>query len=189
MTNHDSTVFRLVRLISILLILLSGSAFAEEAELVVAVEKSGDGFIVSAKASAAAPLRTVWAVLTDFDHMANILNNLNVSTILQRKGNTLRVLQQGRAWYGPFFYSFSSEREVRLEPMRRIVSRQITGTTQHFESRMELSADGDNTFLRYHAEIVPGSTLARTFGSAFIQHEVEEQLNAMLTEISRKKTL
>ncbi|MEI7611603.1 MAG: SRPBCC family protein [Betaproteobacteria bacterium] len=172
-----------------LLLILSCSAIAEEVELVVAVEKNGDGFTVSASATVQAPVPVTWAVLTDFNHMASILSNLTTSKVLQHNGNSLRILQEGRAWYGPFFYTFSSERDVRLEPMKRILSQQLTGTTKHFASQMELSPKGTGTQLRYHAEIIPGSSMARTFGRTFVQHEVEEQLSAMLAEISRQNAL
>jgi carbon monoxide dehydrogenase subunit G len=172
-----------------LLLVLSCNALAAEAELVVVVEKHDDGFIVNASATAHAPVAVAWTVLTDFNHMSSILSNLTTSHVLQRNGNTLRILQEGRAWYGPFFYTFSSEREVRLEPMKRILSQQITGSTKHFASQMELSPNAAGTQLRYHAEIIPGSSLARTFGSTFVQHEVEEQLSAMLAEISRQNAL
>lgn len=184
-------MLHLPRIAASLLLILSFTAFADEpaAVVTVTVEKSGDGFIVSANTSLPASLRTAWTVLTDFDHMAGILSNLSTSRILQRNGNNLRVLQEGRAWYGPFFYSFSSEREIRLVPMKLIFSRQITGTTKYFESRMELSQHGESIQLSYQAEIVPGTTVAKTFGSTFVQHEVEEQLTALAAEISRKKTL
>ena len=51
---------------------------------------------------------------------------------------------------------------------------------------MELSRRDDDVALSYRAEIDPGSALAKSFGSSFVQHEIEEQLRAMMAEMIRR---
>ena len=170
------------------LMIMSGSASGVEPEIMVSVEKSGEAFIVEATIEVQVPLRMAWEVLTDFDNMAGILSNLTSSRIIRRKGNIQFVQQEGSARYGLFSYSFASEREIRLEPMQRIFARQIAGNAKRLESQLELSPNGPGTRLRYHAEIVPDSGIARTFGGPFIQHEVEEQFVAMAAEMLRRKS-
>ena len=43
----------------------------------------------------AASPATAWAVLTDYDHMANFLSNVTPSQVVERQGETLHV-PQGR---------------------------------------------------------------------------------------------
>ena len=171
-----------------LLLTMAGQGCAAELEILVSVEKSGDTFIVSATGELPVPLRTVWDVLTDFDNMTAIMNNLIVSKVTNRQGNTLTVHQEGKARYGIFSYAFESEREIRLEPRKRILSRQITGNARHFASEAELSAHSTGTRLHYRAEIIPDSGLGRLFGGPFIQHEIEEQLHTMAAEMIRRQT-
>ena len=153
---------------ALLLFFLAGSAFPAEPEITVTIEKSGEAFVINAIVETAAPLRTVWDVLTDFDNMASIVSNLTSSKIIRRRGNSLRITQEGTARYGIFSYSIVSERDIRLEPMKRIVSRQISGNTKRFESEMELISTGQEVKLNYHAEMVPDSFIARTFGASFV---------------------
>lgn len=176
-------------LLACILLLLSGVAFASEPEITVSITKSGDAVVVDSSFDLSVPLRTAWDVLTDFDNMVGILNNLTSSKVIHRQGNTLVVQQEGKARYGLFSYSFASEREIRLEPRKRIIARQVTGSAQRFESEMELSKTGQGTAIRYHAEIVPEPGLARIFGAPLIQHEIEEQFTAMVAEMTRRKTL
>ena len=171
------------------LLILSGTVLAADAEIKVAIEKRGDAFIVDTTVDFAVPLRTAWEVLTDFDNMADILSNLTSSKITGRKGDTLIVKQEGKARYGIFSYSFASEREIRLEPMKRIRARQLAGNAKRFASELELSKTDNGTQARYHAEVTPDSGLARTFGGSFIQHEIEEQFTAMAAEMLRRKPL
>lgn len=177
---------RSVRLFTFCAFLCVGSAYAEP-EIVVSVERNGDAFVINAHTLIKASRRLAWEVLTDFDHMVDVMSNLKSSRILERKGNTLRVAQAGTARYGFFSYDFSSEREVRLEPMKRIRARQISGNARSFESEMALSSTDEGLELAYHAELIPDSGIARLFGGPFVQHEVEEQLGEMVGEIDRRK--
>jgi len=170
-----------------LLLAIGFSAFAADPE--IAIEKRGDVFVIDATIDFPAPLRTAWDVLTDFDHMVGVLSNLTQSKITGQTGNKLQVHQEGTAKYGLFSYSFESDREIRLKPMRKINARQISGNTKSFFSVMELSENGTGTRGRYHAEVVPDSGIARTFGGPFIQHEIEEQFSAMVAEMLRRKAL
>jgi hypothetical protein len=130
---------KLLRLAVCLLLIMGFAAYGAEPEIQVAVEKSGDAFLVDATIIIPVPLRTAWEVLTDFDNMVGILSNLTVSKIIRRKGNSVFVMQEGNAKFGFFSYSFASVREIQLEPMRRIFAIQLTGNAKRFESEMELS--------------------------------------------------
>ena len=151
------------------------------------VTKTGEGFTVEAAINFPVSVRAAWDVLTDFDDMPAILSNLTSSKTIRRNGNTLLVAQEGKARYGLLSYSFASEREIRLEPMKRILSRQISGNAKVFESEATLQGTATGCQLRYHAQIVPDSGLAGRFGGPFIQHEIEEQFLAMGAEMERRE--
>lgn len=177
------------RWIACLLLCACSSAFAAEPEIKVAVEKTGDAFVVDADVDLPFPIRTVWDVLTDFDNMAAIVTTLTSSRISRRKGDSLTVQQEGTAKFGMLSYSFSSERKIRLEPLKRILTRQISGQAKRFESQADLAETSTGTSVHYHAEIEPDSILARMFGATFIRHEVEEQFHAMAGEMARRQRL
>ena len=181
--------FRRLAVYTLTLLILGGTAFAADPGIKVAIERRGEAFIVDTTVDFAVPLRTAWDVLTDFDNMAGILSNLTSSKITARTGNTLIVKQEGKAKYGLFSYSFASEREIRLEPKKRILARQLSGNAKRFSSELELSRTESGSQAHYHAEVTPDSGLARTFGGPFIQHEIEEQFTAMATEMLRRKSL
>ena len=175
-------------LVAILAVMLIGSARAAETpEIEVRVEKNDDTFTVDAGGTIPVSVTTAWNVLTDFDHLASIMNNLSSSRITGQEGNTLTIFQQGKARYGVFSYSFESVREIILEPRRRILSRQISGKAKRFESIAELQATADGTLLRYHADIVPEGQIARLFGAPFIKAEIDEQLTLMAVEMMRRE--
>ena len=97
----------------LLLLIMCLAAFGAEPEILVAVEKSDDTFLVDATIVIPVPLRTAWEVLTDFNNMVGIMNNLTLSRIIRRKGSSVFVMQEGSAKFGIFSYSFASVRESK----------------------------------------------------------------------------
>jgi hypothetical protein len=157
-----------------------------EPRIDVAIETSGDAFIVDATMDIQVPLEVAWDVYVDIDHATTFLHNIHLSKIISRSGNSLVVRQEGIARYGLLSYSFATEREIQLDPMRRIVTRQLTGTMKKMQSEAQFSVADPGVRIRYHAEIVPDSVLARLFGQSFVKHEVIEQLTLMTKEMMRR---
>lgn len=170
-----------------LLATVCGTARGEEPKVAVTVSQSGEAFIIDATLELAVSPATAWDVLTDFDHMTAILGNLTSSKVTAREGNTLVVRQEGVARYGLLSFSFESEREIRLEPIKRIVSKSISGTLKRMDSEVRIVRLEQGVQVRYHAESVPDSILARMFGASFVRHEIEEQFLAMGREMVRRQ--
>lgn len=169
-----------------LLALSQQTAFGAEPKITVEVGKSGDAFIVNALIDLQAPLEVAWEAFVDIDHMTNFLDNLTYSKVISRTGNVLVARQEGVARYGPFSYSFVSEREVRLDPMKRIVSKSLSGTLKRMQSEAIFIPVDQGVRIKYSAEIVPDSILARMFGQSVVRHEVSEQFVSMSKEILRR---
>ena len=169
-----------------LLLFASQAAFGLYRKLDIAVQQVGDTFIVDAALEVPVPVDLAWDVLTDFDHMTSSLGNLTASKVLSRNGNLWRVRQEGVAKYGPFSYSFESVREIRLEPKTRIVSKSLSGTLAQTSSLAEIVPVNQGVQLKYHVEMQTGSMLARMFGLPFVRHEVEEQLQRMVKEMTAR---
>jgi hypothetical protein len=174
----------------VLLFSLMPVAFAADTSRVqVEVSALSEGFLVKATIEAPVSVKTAWDVLTDFDHMTDILSNLTASKVSSRHGQILIVEQAGVAKFGLFSFPFNSQREIRLEPMRRILAKSLSGALKRMESEAQLSQGDDARLVHivYQAEIVPDSVLARMFGASFIRHETEEQFRTMVAEMRRRE--
>lgn len=154
----------------------------------IAVQQNGDTFIIDATMEVPVSVDTAWEVMTDFDHMTSILGNLTLSKVISRNGNAWIVRQEGLAKYGPFSYSFESDRQIHLEPKKRIVARNLTSTATRMDSEAEIVPLNQDVHIKYHIEMVPGSLLVRMFGLPLVRHEVEEQLQRMAREMTLRRT-
>jgi ribosome-associated toxin RatA of RatAB toxin-antitoxin module len=120
--------------------------------------------------------------------MASILSNLTASRVVSRNGNVLIVKQEGVARFGIFSYPFKAEREIRMEPPRQILARNLSGTLKRMESELQLipgSAGGVR--IEYRAEFAFDSIIAGLFGVSFLSHEVDEQFQSIVTEMKRRE--
>src|SRR6266568_8070086 len=92
-------------------------------DIVVHVQKNGQNIAVDVDCPVDAPWSVVWEVLTDYDHMAQFIANLEYSGVEARVANVLRVHQKGKAVRGPLTLTFDNVREVELVPYGEIRSR------------------------------------------------------------------
>jgi hypothetical protein len=174
--------------LALLVTLPSTAAVGAEPKVAVSVGSKGEAFVIDATVDVPVAPRMAWEVMTDFDHMPAFLGNLKSSQVMSRTGNTWIVDQQGVARYGLLSFAFASEREMRLEPVTRILARQVTGTAKSMESEAKIIPVNAGVQIRYHAETVIESTLARLFGASFLRHEVEEQFLGMGREMLRRQS-
>lgn len=153
----------------------------------VRVEHTGEGITVDVNMQAPVSQAIAWAVLTDFEHMAEFVPNLKSSQILARGEGTLRVHQKGTARYGIFSTDFDSIREIALSPPREIRAHGVGGNIKKMESVMRLETDGEVTRMKYHAEVWPDFWLPPLLGPSFVRHETAEQFSALIAEMLRRR--
>jgi carbon monoxide dehydrogenase subunit G len=155
-------------------------------EQAVHVDKAGGHFTVDLVMHAPVPPAQAWAVLTDFEHMAAFVPNLQSSEVVARSEGLLKVSQKGVARFGIFSSHFESLREIRLLPPREIRAHGVGGSLKQMDSLMQLDAEPDGTRLHYHAELEPGAWFPPLIGASLVQHETAEQFSAMLQEMVRR---
>lgn len=161
-------------------------ALADTPAINVAVSKHGDHIGIDVDFYVEVPVQQAWQVLTDFDHMREFISGLQSSRIMQRNGTRWQVAQAGAARRGPLSFKFDSIREIALVPLERITSRQVSGSMKEFEAITRLSAEGDGTHIRYHADSVPNTFVPPIIGPAFIETETRHQFDEMRAEMLRR---
>ena len=136
------------------------------------------------------PVKTVIVldVLTDFEHMALFVPNLTQSHIVERVGKSYRVVQDGKARFGPFNVDFHSLRKIDVLPDGRLVSDSLPGSSSRSHSEMKVQALADGwTKLDYQLELEPSAWIPSSLGVGFLRHELIEQFEAMAREMLRRQ--
>lgn len=157
-------------------------------DIEVKVRRSAGVVIVDASFAVSASPQEVWAVLTDFEHMASFIGNVKSSSVVARTDEMVTVAQAGEASFGPIKFAFDSVRELRLLPFDAIRSRLVSGNMKQFEGITRLAAEAAGTRVTYHSEAVPKAWVPPLVGTSFVEHETREQLGDIRTEILRRKS-
>lgn len=162
-------------------------AQAQTPSVDVVVQTRSGNVVIDVTARVHAKREVVWAVLTDYDHMAEFLTTLKASSILVRRGNQMEVAQTGEARRGFLHFTFSTVRSVELVPDREIRSQLISGDFKSYEftTRITDAADGTITIV-HHGEYEPKTWVPPVVGPALIEEETRKQYAELMAEISRR---
>lgn len=157
--------------------------------IAVTVRKDGDAVLVSVDCPVRAPRAIVWGALTDYDHMAGYVTNLQVSEVRARAGDTLQVYQSGRAQRGLIAVSFENVREIRLVPQQEIRSRMVSGTLKSSEFTTRIVEYGNELHILNSGRFVPNVWVPPLIGPAVIEAETRKQFEEIRAEILRRAAL
>jgi hypothetical protein len=159
----------------------------DASDIVVRVKKNGATIIVDVEMMVQAPALATWDVLTDYDHMAQFVANVQSSKITDRKGNTLVVAQKSGTSFGLLKFSFDNVREVELVPHSEIRSNLISGDMKASAFTTRIMSDGGGiTRVVNHGEFVPTMWVPPVIGTAFLEAETRRQFHELRTEIMRR---
>jgi hypothetical protein len=155
-------------------------------DIVVHVQQDGQNIAVDVDCPVDAPWSIVWEVLTDYDHMARFVSNLEYSGVEERVDNMLRVHQKGKASRGPLTLTFDNVREVELVPYREIRSRLISGDMKASAFVTRIVEVATLVHILNSGRYTPNIWVPPFIGPALIEVETRKQFGELRTEILRR---
>jgi carbon monoxide dehydrogenase subunit G len=164
------------------------AAQGSAADIAVHAEKDGNAWAVSAELTVAASADEVWAVLTDFEHMAQILSNVDASQIANRDGNKFEVVQKSHASVGLLKVSLDSVRQVELSPKQEIRSHLVKGDLKSSDFTTKVAPDGAVTRITVRGKFVAGGMSASWITPETVESQTRRQYQELREEVLRRKT-
>ena len=167
----------------------SARSFNAEQDIVVRVQKDGQNIAVDVDCPVDAPWSVAWEVLTDYEHMAQFISNLEYSGVTSRVDNLLRVHQKGRASRGPLTLTFDNVREIELVPQREIRSRLISGDLKASDFVTRIVEVAARIHIVNSGRYTPNIWVPPLVGPALIEAETRKQYGEIRAEILRRSAL
>ena len=164
-------------------------AAGDTSDIVVHARKDGATITVEVACPVDAPRAVIWDVLTDYDHMAQFISNLEQSAVRVRMGERLQVHQKGKASRGPLTFPFESVREIELVPQSEIRSKMISGDTMPATFTTRIEAAGDKLHIVHTGTYTPSMWVPPVIGPALIEMETRKQYGEIRDEIARRAAL
>lgn len=165
---------------------LALAATGDTSDIVVHAQKVGDTIVVEVDCPVDAPRGLVWDVLTDYDHMAKFIPNLEQSAVRARMGNRLQVFQKGKASRGPLSIAFENVREIELVPQVEIRSRMVSGDMMPAGYTTRIVGDGSTLHIVHTGSYTPSIWVPPVVGPALIEAETRRQYGEIRDEVRRR---
>lgn len=153
----------------------------------VVATRTDQGFTVDVAFVVPVPVSVAWAVITDFQHMAEFLPNLAVSQVLERSQQGLRVRQKGSTRFGPFHFDFEYIRDIQVFPESELRAHGVGGNFKRVDSITRLSTVVGGTRLEYHVEAQPDFWVPPVIGPLILRDQTADQFSALVDEMIRRR--
>jgi Polyketide cyclase / dehydrase and lipid transport len=188
----DSGQRRPIRFVAMLLLaVLPICAWSSptDRDIVVQVRRDGQNVAVDVDCPVDAPWPVVWEVLTDYDHRAQFISNLEHSGVTARADNVLRVHQNGKAGRGFLTLPFDVVREIELVPYREIRSRLISGDLKASVFVTRIVEIDRRIHIVNSGSYAPQIWIPPLIGPALIKTETQRQFGEIRGEILRRNAM
>lgn len=151
------------------------------------VQRSGSRFDIAASALIACPVEVLWATLVDYERLPLFVPDMELSKVLNRRGDSLTVRQAGRAGWGPLKQRFELTMEVTELPLKKLSATAIAGDVISFESSYSLRAAGSGRVqVDYAGRVEPKAYVPPLLGTALMRASMQKQFEALLNEALRR---
>lgn len=134
----------------------------------------------------AASPELAFAVLTDYDRMADFLPGVLASEVVSRKGNAVIIEQSADQGVLLFSQRVDARLSIVEAPPHRLTIRAIAGSFKELTGSYLLTRQQDHTLIEYRARFVPDFHLPPMIGMYAVQRSLERHLGALAEEIERR---
>lgn len=165
------------------------AAATPDPDLDVKVQIVGEEIRAQVSLFVRAPVQRVWDVVTDYERAPDYTRDLQVSRVVSRAGDTLRLLQKGHVRLGPFAFPVETVRDIRHTAPTRSEARLVGGTMKKYDSTTEVVREPGGTRLIVRSEAIPDSAFAGFVGESMVRRETEDRFKRLRAEIMRREHL
>ncbi len=163
------------------------AAQGSEQDIAVQVKKDHATYEIDFEFTVPVAIEQAWSVLSDFDHMAQILSNMDSSRIVSRDGNRITVAQTSHGKVGPIHVSVDGLREIVLKPPTEIRSHLLKGDLKASDFTTELHDEGAVTRVTGHGKLVVAAWAAIALSADEVAAQTRRQYQELRNEILRRK--
>jgi hypothetical protein len=165
---------------------VAARASADDQDILVHVQRDGADVTVDVDCPVQTSIAVAWEVLTDYDHMAQFVSNLQYSAIQSRESDKLQIYQKGEAKRGLLKFAFESVREIQLLPYEEIRSRLVSGDLKASEFTTRIRYDGAMVHVVNSGRYTPNVWVPPIIGVALIEAETRKQFGEIRAEMLRR---
>jgi len=165
----------------------AAAASTADQDIAVKVHKEHTAFEIGFEFTVPATIEQTWNVLSDFEHMAQILSNMDSSRIVSRDGNRITIAQTSHGKVGFIPVSVDGLREIVLMPPTEIRSHLIKGDLKASDFTTQLHGEGAVTRVTVHGKLVVAPWVGFALSADKVAAQTRQQYQELRDEMLRRK--
>lgn len=130
-------------------------------------------------------LSKVWGVLSDYDHLEEIVPFVTESRLIRQEEDTKILYQEGRGGLGIFHRRFSVTFRIHETPLRAITFESFEGDFKHFTGFWHLEAHAYGTQVHHRVDIEPAFYMPRWVMRIVVKHMLMRGIEAVIERCLR----
>jgi ribosome-associated toxin RatA of RatAB toxin-antitoxin module len=144
---------------------------------------------ITSSGTVAATPAVVWRILTDYNHLADYLPNLNSTRVVSRDGDTIIVEQLGTARFLFFSHAIRLVVQVHERAPDRIDISLVDGDMKVYRATWQLSAvaGAAGTRVDYNATIEPKFDVPGIVGTNVVRKDIAKMMAAVFVRLERQE--
>lgn len=152
----------------------------------VQVDRTRTHLAVRATIEADASQALCYAVIADFDRLAEFIPGLRESRIVSAPGEPLRLRQVGATKLGFRQYRLDVTLALEADPPRQIRFTRVAGNLEVMDGRWQVGGDARRCTVDYEAALRPEFWVPPLVGPLLVRRQVQQQIDGLAAEIGRR---
>ena len=153
----------------------------------VSVVMEDDSYIhVVAMDDMEAPQGVLWETLTDYDHLATFIPDMQSSRVISAAGEPMVVRQTGAAKFLGYTFPLDVTFQIETDPPNSVRFHSIAGNLVDMTGSYRLEPDSARTRLHYDARFRPDFWFPSVIGPVVMKGEIEHQFQGLAQEARRR---
>jgi ribosome-associated toxin RatA of RatAB toxin-antitoxin module len=153
----------------------------------VSVERTDGIYKITARGEVAASPQAVWRILTDYEHMAEFVPDLQRVRVLSRSGDEAVIEQLGEARFLFFRRAIRLVVQAHEQPISQIDISLVDGDMKVYNCTWQLAPvpETGGTRVSYSGTVAPKFYVPGMLGSNLIRRDIEKMMVAVMRRLDR----
>jgi len=127
----------------------------------------------------------VWRVLSDYDHLEELVPFVTESRLVRQDGDTKILYQEGRGGLGIFRRRFTVTFRVHEAPLREITFEAFEGDFRHFTGFWRIEGHAEGTQVHHRVDIEPTFYMPRWVMRIVVKHMLMHGIETVIQRCLR----
>ncbi|MGH8752052.1 MAG: SRPBCC family protein [Burkholderiales bacterium] len=155
----------------------------------VEVQHEGKAIHIEASLNVPVSVKVAWQVLTDYNHLADFIEDMRLSRVVSAAGEPLKVEQKGEGGLLVFRFPVEVVLAIEEQPQQTIRFQSVSGNVRNLSGEWRITPQAGSVNLSYSTRCTPDFWVPPLIGAYLMKNDVRNKMNNVAREMQRRAGL